>query len=404
MFGGLFVNEVIKLFTKKKTYIIWGLFIILCAILVVVNETAEKNYLRYSSPEAQIENLTAELKNQESYLASLKTDTSLSEEEKQLYEVQGNSYLESLKEQIAAAKASLTAAEGADWRDNLKEQIEEQKKTLNETEDSASKKYQAREIEKLQMHLDNNIPLDDSNYNTGINYYVLSITMIAASFLGFGLIMFNGDNVSSEYNPGTLKFLLIQPVSRIKVLLSKFLVMVFSSALLIMITQFLFFIGVGLVKGFGGFNRPVLVGLKYEYIFSNGQKYLTEITDSGYYIPLWQYLLKALLLQFLFLIVMVTFILLISTISKSSVIAMTVLICTILGANIVYSLSATYRKVSPFIFLHYSNIDDIITGRAVLRTSSFLFTGQTVIIMSILSVILFLGASLWVFKKRDIQI
>ena len=77
MFGGLFVNEVIKLFTKKKTYIIWGLFIILCAILVVVNETAEKNYLRYSSPEAQLENLTAELKNQESYLASLKTDTSL---------------------------------------------------------------------------------------------------------------------------------------------------------------------------------------------------------------------------------------------------------------------------------------------------------------------------------------
>ncbi len=402
MFLGLLKNELIKLFAKKKTFIIWGLFILLCVMLVVVNETAEKNYLKYNSPKAQVENLTREIANQEDNLKSIQSDTSISKDDKKINIEQTKTYLESLKQQLVTAKASLDSS--TDWKSNLKNQIEEQKKVVDSTSDTDSKKDQERELKRLQLHLDNNVPLNDQNYNTGINFYILNITMIAASFLAIGLTLFNGDNVSNEYNPGTLKFLLVQPVSRIKVLLSKYVIMLLSSTVLIMVTQFLFFLGVGIIKGFGSFNRPYLVGLKYEYVYTNGQKFISEVSGSGHYILLWQYLLEALALQLLFLIVMVTFILMISTISKSSVVTMTVLICAILGSNIVYSLSTTYRKASPFIFLHYANIDDILTGQIVMRTGSFLFTWQTVAGVSALSTIIFLGVSLWVFKKRDIQI
>ncbi|SHJ80115.1 ABC-2 type transport system permease protein [Anaerocolumna jejuensis DSM 15929] len=402
MFLGLLKNELIKLFAKKKTFIIWGLFILLCVMLVVVNETAEKNYLKYNSPKAQVENLTREIANQEDNLKSIQSDTSISKDDKKINIEQTKAYLESLKQQLVSAKASLDSS--TDWKSNLKNQIEEQKKVVDSTSDTDSKKDQERELKRLQLHLDNNVPLNDQNYNTGINFYILNITMIAASFLAIGLTLFNGDNVSNEYNPGTLKFLLVQPVSRIKVLLSKYVIMLLSSTVLIMVTQFLFFLGVGIIKGFGSFNRPYLVGLKYEYVYTNGQKFISEVSGSGHYILLWQYLLEALVLQLLFLIVMVTFILMISTISKSSVVTMTVLICAILGSNIVYSLSTTYRKASPFIFLHYANIDDILTGQIVMRTGSFLFTWQTVAGVSALSTIIFLGVSLWVFKKRDIQI
>lgn len=402
MFLGLLKNELIKLFAKKKTFIIWGLFILLCVMLVVVNETAEKNYLKYNSPKAQVENLTREIANQEDNLKSIQSDTSISKDDKKINIEQTKAYLESLKQQLVSAKASLDSS--TDWKSNLKNQIEEQKKVVDSTSDTDSKKDQERELKRLQLHLDNNVPLNDQNYNTGINFYILNITMIAASFLAIGLTLFNGDNVSNEYNPGTLKFLLVQPVSRIKVLLSKYVIMLLSSTVLIMVTQFLFFLGVGIIKGFGSFNRPYLVGLKYEYVYTNGQKFISEVSGSGHYILLWQYLLEALALQLLFLIVMVTFILMISTISKSSVVTMTVLICAILGSNIVYSLSTTYRKASPFIFLHYANIDDILTGQIVMRTGSFLFTWQTVAGVSALSTIIFLGVSLWVFKKRDIQI
>lgn len=404
MFRGLLINEFVKLFAKKKTFIIWGLFILLCVLLAIVSERSEENYLKYSSPKAQIESLTAEINNQESYLENLKADASLTEEDRKIAEVQSQSYIESLKIQLEAAKASLDSENGSDWQTAVKKQIEEQKAIAESAEDEDTKLYQNREIERLQMHLDNNVPLDDSNYNTGINYYILNITLIATSFLAIGLILFNGDNISNEYNPGTLKFLLVQPVSRIKVLLSKYSVMVISSAVLIMVTQFLFFLGTGLIKGFGSFGRPDLVGLKYEYVYSNGQKIMTEIAGSGHYIPLWQYLLEALGLQLLFLIVMVTFILMISTISKSSVVTMTILICAVLGFNIINSLSTTYRKFSPFIFFHYSNIDDIISGNSVLKSGSFFFTWQTVAGMSVLSSLVFLIVSLIVFKKRDIQI
>lgn len=404
MFRGLLINEFVKLFAKKKTFIIWGLFILLCVLLVIVSERSEENYLKYSSPKAQIESLTAEINNQESYLENLKADASLTEEDRKIAEVQSQSYIESLKIQLEAAEASLDSENGSDWQTAVKKQIEEQKAIAESAEDEDTKLYQNREVERLQMHLDNNVPLDDSNYNTGINYYILNITLIATSFLAIGLILFNGDNISNEYNPGTLKFLLVQPVSRIKVLLSKYTVMVISSAVLIMVTQFLFFLGTGLIKGFGSFGRPSLVGLKYEYIYSNGQKIMTEIAGSGHYIPLWQYLLEALGLQLLFLIVMVTFILMISTISKSSVVTMTILICAVLGFNIINSLSTTYRKFSPFIFFHYSSIDDIISGNSVLKSGSFFFTWQTVAGMSVLSSLVFLVISLIVFKKRDIQI
>ncbi len=404
MFLGLIKNEFIKLFAKKKTFIIWGLFILLCIMLVIVSESSEKSYLKYNSPKAQVENLTNEISSQEEYLKTIQSDATLSEDDKKANEAQTQSYIDSLKMQLETAKASLESSSKENWKEALEERIKEQEKIVKEASDADSQKVQGQELERLKLYLKHNVPLDAENYNTGINYFILNVTMIAASFLAIGLTLFNGDNVSNEYNPGTLKFLLVQPVSRIKVLLSKFVVMVLSSTALIMITQVLFFLGVGVIKGFGNFNRPYLVGVKYEYTYQSGHRFITEVAGSGHFILLWQYLIEALALQLLFLIVMVTFILLISTISKSSVVTMTVLICAILGSNIVYSLSTTYRKVSPFIFLHYSNVENIITGRIVSMTGSFLFTWQVVAGMSALSAVVFLGISLIVFKKRDIQI
>lgn len=404
MFLGLIKNEFIKLFAKKKTFIIWGLFILLCIMLVIVSESSEKSYLKYNSPKAQVQNLANEISSQEEYLKTIQSDATLSEDEKKANEVQTQSYIASLKVQLESAKAELENSSKENWKEALDNRVKEQEKIVKEASDAQSKKVQGQELERLKIYQKHNIPLDSENYNTGINYYILNVTMIAASFLAIGLSLFNGDNVSNEYNPGTLKFLLVQPVSRIKVLLSKFVVMLLSSTALIMITQVLFFLGVGIIKGFGSFNRPYLVGVKFEYTYQNGKRFITEVAGSGHFILLWKYLLTALALQLLFLIVMVTFILLISTISKSSVVTMTVLICAILGSNIVYNLSTTYRKISPFIFLHYSDIDNIITGRIVSRTGSFLFTWQTVTGMSAFTAVLFLAISLLVFKKRDIQI
>ena len=404
MFVGLIKNEFIKLYSKKKTFIILILFMALSGVLVAVNESNENNYLQSKSPEYLIQNLEEQIGYQEDYLESVKIDSNYSKEAREVELKNAELSLEYTNEELKNAKLALENQDSYDWHEDVKTQIKELKEMNDNSIDEGSKEYNSKEIIRLQTSLDYNIPIDEEYLNKGINYLILNITLVASGFLAFGLILFNADSVSNEYNPGTLKFLLIQPVSRIKILLSKFIVMILSSLGLIMGTQGLFCVGVGLVKGFGSLNRPILAGIKYEFIMENGLKVLNEVGNSGTYISLSSYLLKALSLEALYIIVMVSFIFMISTISKSSVISMTIAIGALLASNIIYMLSTTYRSFSPFIFLHYSNIEGIITGRIVLETRSLYFTYPNVVIISLITSIVFLMISLLVFKKRDIQI
>ncbi len=403
MFRGLVFNEFIKLFAKKKTYIILLLFVALSGIFVAVNESSENSYLKYNSPMYKLDNVKNQIAYQKTYIEEVNADNNYTKEDKERILADSQSYLQSLELEKSNLEKEVAKYSPDNWRDRANNQIEEYQSYI-EGADEASKIYYQKEIEKIQIHLDENIPLDDAYMNTGINYYIRNITMVATGFLAFGLILFCGDSVSNEYNPATLKFLLIQPVSRIKVLFSKYIVMLLSSLGLIMLTQFFFFLGVSLVKGFGNFARPMLVDTKYEFILKNGNKVLNEITGSGHYIDLSSYLIRALLLQGLYIVVMVTFIFMVSTLVKSGIVSLTINISALLGANIIYNLSTTYRQFSPFIFIHYSNIESIISGDVIAQTKNLMFTYETITIVSIISILVFMGIALTVFKKRDIQI
>jgi len=83
---------------------------------------------------------------------------------------------------------------------------------------------------------------------------------------------------------------------------------------------------------------------------------------------------------------------------------MTVAIGALLASNIIYMLSTTYRSISHFIFLHFSNIEGIISGNIALETRSLNFTYPTVVLVSFITTVVFLMISLCIFKNRDIQI
>lgn len=403
MFMGLIKNEFIKLFSKKKTYIILFLFIALSGVFVAVNEVSENNYLKYNSPKYRISTMEENIKYQKEYIDSIQNDETLSKEDKAKEIASAKESLSFMELTLAELKKSMINESEIDWKKDAQAQLDalnEEYKTANEK----NKAYLQKDIDRLQIHIDHNIPLDEANLNKGFNYLLLNIVIVASGFLAFGLILFNADSVSTEYNPGTLKFLLIQPVTRVKVLLSKYIVMIISSLILIIITQLLFCLGVGVIKGFGSLNRPILAGYQYEFVVEFGRKVLKEIPNSARYIPLSEFLLKAFLLEGTFIIVMVSFIFMISTISKSSVIAMTITIGALLGTNIIYMLSTTYRSLSPYIFFHFTNIEAIITGTIVQETRALQFTINNVIIVSIISSIVFILVALGIFKKRDIQI
>jgi ABC-2 type transport system permease protein len=147
-----------------------------------------------------------------------------------------------------------------------------------------------------------------------------------------------------------------------------------------------------------------MMGERYKEVFEEGYRVLRVIPSSGTLVDFSQYLLQGLLLEILFIFAMVAFIMMVSVISKSTVMAFTVLIGTLLSTNIVYSLSTTYRSLSPFIFLHHTNVNGILSGRIIQETGLLSFTYPLSIIVLTLSTLVFLGISMVIFKKRDILI
>ncbi len=407
MFIGLIKNEFIKLFSKAKTYIIIALFILLCLFVLFISHSNEKIY----SEEFMIETVEMQLKWEKENIENIENDERLTEEEKEQSIRYSKEYLEELENELIALK-SQASVEEHDWRQDYKDQIASLKEELasfpakkDATKDEADMIVRIEQgIEEWELKLATETSPKDEYENSAINYLYLTIAIVSGGFLAFGLILFNGDSVSNEYNPGTFKFLLIQPVTRAKVLLSKYLVMASASIVLILGVQAIFFVIIGLVKGFGNFERPVLVGLEYEKIVSHGQLIMQEVEGSGYFVPLWSYIFRVLFLQILFIITLSAFAFMISAIAKSSMISNTIAICTLLGTSIAYGISTTYKSFSHFIFLHFANVDQIVTGDIVGSTGSTYFTYPMVVIVSIVSTIVFIAISLGVFKKRDLLI
>lgn len=404
MFLGLVKNEFIKIFAKKKTYIILLLFVALSVVIAVIGEQGERSYLRSIDPAYKIENIEREIGYQTDYLDSIKNSKEMSETDKKRELENNASYISQLETDLASAKAELENSSTYDWTADAKTQLEALKVELAATDDKEQTIYLNQQIRNLEVHLEKNIPIDEENLNTGFNYLRLSISVIMAGFLAFGLILFSGDIMSGEYNPGTLKFLLIQPVTRIKVLISKYLVTVAASIGLILGFQTLFFIGVGAVKGFGHVNLPLYIGQRFEAVLQNGVMNFTQINGTGSFIGQGQYILRGLFLEALFIAAMVAFITMVSVITKSTVISFTVLIATLLGSNILYTLSTTYRKLGAYIFLHHTNIDGILSGNIIMETQNLGFTYSLSVIVLLLSCVTFLGIAMTIFKKRDILI
>lgn len=403
--SGLIKNEFIKLFSRKKTYIIILLFVALSAMFIFIKESEEKNFLQYSNPEFQLQQGKESLAYYEQNLIEIRNNTELTEAQKTIRIEEMETSLAEQKSYVAQLEEAVANQKDFDWRIDVRNQIRSMEDMRDmENQDTSSKAYFSTEISRLQAYLDHDIDPRETSMNNGFQYLLFNLAFLASGFLAFGVVLFNADAVSGEYNPGTMKFLLIQPVTRIKVLLSKFIVMAVSSVALILGTQGLMTAIVGLWKGMGNPNIPMAYGQRFEIIMERGQEALREIPNTLTYIPLSDYLFKAVLLQALFIVTILAFIFMVSTISKSSVISMTIGIGTVLGSTILFALSGTLKKMGHLFFINYSNVEGILSGSAIREFMNPSFTLQNAVIVLTASTIAFLLISLVVFKKRDVLI
>ena len=204
------------------------------------------------------------------------------------------------------------------------------------------------------------------------------------STVGLIVIIIAGGIVASEFSSGTIKFLLINPVKRGKILASKYAVVISITFILLLLMYIIFALMGGALSGFenvGASNLSVINGKVVEM--------------SGFL-----FMAKTYLLASINMVVMATLAFTISSLMRSSAVAIGVSIFAMMGGSIIDSILSQVLKVDWGRYLIFSNIDlvNIAQGNSI-------YEGQTLgFAIAVLAVhmVVFLLAAWDGFVRREV--
>jgi len=400
-------NELIKILRRSKTWIVFGLFAVAVIGAGFLNNYSAKQTRYYQSPQGQIDNLNRSLTMYE----NLNKNSESSEDASAKKDVENNKdQVDQIKEQIKIQEGKL---KNAGTPNGWKTDLEEEKKTLeNNLQDKnmpeEAKSYQKTRIDEINMSLDKDVkPIEEWEFDA-FNYGNQLLQIIGLIILVSGIAVFMSDIVSGESTPPTLKFLLVQPISRGKVILSKFIAVVITVVGMIGGLEIAVFGAIGAIAGFGGGQMSKVIGIQYQWDYSNlsgsGQPMLVQMQNSGVSSTRAGALLQSFGLEILFIIACCALIFLVSSIFKSSMITMAISVIVSVASTMVCLMSATVGKVAHLIFLNYGATNNVIDGSVsrVFNNPSFsVGLGAALMIGTI--VVSYIIAHI-VFSKKDVLI
>lgn len=414
MFLALVNNELRKIMRRGKTWVVFFLFVIFVGLCMYGNYRNDISVRRRIGPKQKLVNLRHELEwndisEQEALKGISESDTEARENIKKDFEQRRQELkntIKSLEEIIASKKTESPDA----WKKEIDKEISSMEYLLKDSKVPEQEKARIQlTIKKYKYLRDNNIkPVEEWELQS-FNFISTLMMILGAVFLALGIGVFMSDIVSGECTPPTLKFLLIQPVSRGKVLLSKFTAIVITCLTMILSIEGLAFLLVGLFSKFGNINYPVLYNTRFAYdlktILPDGSHPLIEVAGSTKMISMGAFTFKAILLQALFIITCCAFVFLISSLFKSSMIAMALGIIIPVITQILTSSIEILKKIAHISFISYGNVGGVLKGTIV--TQQYQNPNITIsfgIIVMLLTIGICYGISHFVFVKKDILI
>lgn len=403
----LIKNELIKLLKKGKTWIVFALFALFIGITIFGQYSGDKNMRMWQSPEKQLE------------MAKENLDYYNNELELNKNSDANPDYIASLEESIEYSKEQIKSYEDIiknggnedEWKKQLDEEIKYAKEDIARYEkydDEWSKQYivQAQErLEEFTYLKEKNIePLYGWEYDA-YNYMSSLMQFLGMAILVAGIAVFMSDIVSGECTPATLKFLLIQPVTRGKVLLSKFIAVTITVLSMILGGELLGFLFVNLTSNSNSSSYPVSIGTLYEKIINpDGSAMLSKVIGSGHMGTNLELFIKSMLFQGLFIITACAVIFMISTLIKSSMITMAISVVVTVFLTIgSYNLSAL-RKIAHLVFLNFGDSISVFTGSSAMMLQNPNITATNGIIVMIITSIIAYAIAHINFSKKDILI
>ncbi|MFD2672982.1 ABC transporter permease [Marinicrinis sediminis] len=147
-----------------------------------------------------------------------------------------------------------------DWKIQLQEKVNDYTDRINSPRMLPEwKEYLKVQIQIMQYHIDSDVNPESPN---GVTFTREFLKNSVGLFLPLMILVIASDLISSEHAQGTIKLLLTRPVRRWKVLTSKLLALMLYVSLSVIALVTLSYVIAGAVFGFSGWNMPVLTGFQ----------------------------------------------------------------------------------------------------------------------------------------------
>ena len=264
---------------------------------------------------------------------------------------------------------------GDGWQTELQEENAQMAAEMEEDEFSGftNEMY----ITENNYHLENNIkpqPYDGWEYVLE-NSFLTSVISLFTIIVAAGII-------SNEFKWGTIKLLLIRPISRTKILLSKYLsVLIFAFMLLVFLLLSSWIVG-AILFGLNGLNPLVVQDMMPGYVQND---VLGEIVKSYGF-------------SLVTLVMMATFAFMISAIFRSSGMAIGLAIFLMMAGNTIVAFLSQYEW-SKYILFANTNLNQYTNGmEPMIPGMSLTFS----IVVLVVYFVIFMGAAWAAFTKRDV--
>lgn len=274
-----------------------------------------------------------------------------------------------------ADTAVQTTAYGDDWRQELQEENERLAQEMEQNE--LARGLNDYEIQENNFHLENNIkPLPYDGWQ-----YVLENAALSSVLSLFTIVVAAGI-IANEFKWGTIKLLLIRPVSRTKILLSKYVsVLLFAFLLLILLLLFSWIVG-ALLFGLNGLN-PTLV-----------QQEPGGFTD----VRVVPEIFREYGSDMVMLVMMATFAFMISAIFRSGGMAIGLAIFLMMAGNLIVAAVAQYDWAKYILFANTDLSQYTAGSQPMIEGMS---PGFSITVLAVYY-LLFLTAAWIAFTKRDV--
>ncbi|NFL95134.1 ABC transporter permease [Clostridium botulinum] len=269
------------------------------------------------------------------------------------------------------------------------------------------------EIKKLKYEKKHNIEKNElvpKGINATIN--ILGIPDISILYIII-LIVLLSDIVSGEYDPNTIKMSLTKPISRKKIIISKFAVSMIIGASVIIISTIIFVVEAGIRFGLSDYRMPVYLGTKYvlnkSLPLTVETSQMERVANSISVVPLWSMIVRFMLIAILVSIVSISILMFISAICKKSLISSIINFILVIVTSLAYNwrfmsdniLASKYGALLKFTPVPYIfNIFEVSSGDVSIRLASSINIFFVLIVCLVWTLIM-MFLSTYIFPKRD---